>query len=81
MNHFEFMQIDHHVDFSIFKLFCWTHIPNTCHPYHFHLLCRYASNGVNDGLQVFIFLYACVSIMQDDPNAPKLMLNTYKILS
>jgi hypothetical protein len=71
MNHFKFMEIDHHVDFSFSSCFVGLIFPIHAIPYHFHLLCMYASTGVNEGLQVFIFLYACVSIMWDDANGQK----------
>jgi hypothetical protein len=47
-------------------------------PYHFHLLCMYASNAVNEGLQIFIFLYASGGMI---PMPQNWMHKTYKILS
>ncbi len=63
MNHFEFMEIDHHVDFSFSNYFVGFIFPIRAIPCHFHLLCMYASSGMNESLQVFIFLDACVSII------------------
>lgn len=37
VNRLRFMKSDDHIDFFVFKLFCWTSTPDTCH--HYYKLC------------------------------------------